>query len=495
MEKDLQSLGKVLKNTRMVDSKSLEVHDAFKESLREQLFKKYIDDQRKGGIARGTFGSFFQKWRILLYIFFIVVFLGLIGTGAYLLTKQSPEQTPTPVVTQKEVLIASNVVLVDGDVEYKKSDDDRWVEVKKGDTLKQGDSIRTGNGSRVVLELDNGNAVRLDSSSEVLLLSMDPDAVVIEQMRGESYNRVSSSKEHTHTVKAQDVEVEALGTAYIVESKPKKQKVSVFVYESKVKVRINGDEKSVKELKKAVIEVKEKKLTILEMSQQEYKRQFASWNMNQDKKMGYETHEKVSPVVAISSPTSGIQTEASEIAVTGTVTDESALKKIILNGTIYTSKDEYQKGFNPVDGTFDVTVPLEVGENVISVEAYDIYWNVSDVVSVTVTRTIPEPVVPPPSSEISVSAQALGNLKVKITITTTTDAQNGFKIAWSQTNSIPKYPDDSWTYTGGKYGPGTYSFEVSIKESGTYYLGASIWEGVGGESGLIYGSTGQIQVT
>jgi len=126
-----------------------------------------------------------------------------------------------------------------------------------------------------------------------------------------------------------------------------------------------------------------------------------------------------------------------------------------------------------------------------------VFWNKGEDVTLTVTQIVPEPdtiLVPQPTSSLTVSAEVIEDTKVRVTISMTVDAPQGFKIAWSETNPSPKYPGDSFMHTGGNYTAGSYEYEVDVKKPGTYYLGVSVWEGVGGEPGNLYVSLGPIVV-
>lgn len=472
MQNELEKLEQLIKEAKSVDSKALVVDQEFKESLREELYQNYLNQAVKGGSIMAKIKAIFSNKKLLLLSAGIFMIAVITGSGIYMFTRKTEEGSG-----QKEVLLAANLAVADGDVEVKKAGEDRWMEAKQGDVLNQGDSLKTGEESRAVLELDNGDAVRLNASSEIDLESMNPQAIVMEQVSGESYNRVASSDENTYTIKAQGIEAQALGTAYTFSSNEAEKQVAVYVYESKVK--LNLEDTKIDELSKAIINTEENKVEISEMSEEEYGHEFVSWNREKDKELGLQCHEADGPTVEISEPADGVTTEAESVAVKGTVTaisENYPLRKIKVNGDIYTSKDENGKGFDLADGTFDVDVALNEGENVITVVAYDIYWNSSDEVTVTITRTVPEPPAPENYFYISsISSPSSGKIRVKW-VMTGFSAPHGFKVIKAD-HVNPVYPGDSYKYLSNA---DVREYTWTGLSSGTYHVRVCIYNGSGG---------------
>lgn len=466
MERNIEKLENLLKETRIADSKTLEVDQEFKNTLREKLYTHYLNNESKGGLLMKILKSLsFNPKVALLGVALVAVIAGVVLVTT---SRKGSEE--------KEVLLAANLAVADGEVEIKKTSEDRWMNAALGDTLNEGDSIRTAAESRAVLELDNGDAVRLDASSEVKLESMDPGAVVMEQVSGETYCRVAKSEENTFTVKGDGVEAQALGTAYTFKQNKEEKQVVVSVYDSKVKVKTSSETLDVDELSKAVVNTSENKVEVSEMNEEEYKSEFAQWNKGKDKEGGFTCHEENGPVVTITSPAdqAEVGSDAASIVVTGTVTDsESVLKKIIVNGTIYMSKDENGKGFDPSDGTFDVDVALNEGANEIKVKAYDIYWNASEEVTIIVTRKA----APEPTQSFYVSSAtspASGKILVKW-VMSGYSAPNGFKVVAS-TDRVPVYPGDKFTYESNGSKREAYITGLS---AGTYKVRVCIYNGSG----------------
>ena len=128
------------------------------------------------------------------------------------------------------------VTVIDGTVTYQKSNDvqtapnagDRpWHDVTAATELKEGDQVRTGNGSRAVLTLDDGSAIRLDANSIVRLTSLIADDVVITHLSGTIYSRVVTS-DRKYSVVVADTTYQALGTAFTTVKKAGENGVQVY---------------------------------------------------------------------------------------------------------------------------------------------------------------------------------------------------------------------------------------------------------------------------
>jgi len=356
----------------------------------------------------------------------------------------------------------------------KTANDYRWSEAVHGDELTEGDSIKTGESSRAVLIIDNGDIIRLNSSTQVQLADMSPENVIFEQVYGETYSRVMKSEQNTYTVSTKGVETLALGTAFSVNSDSVNPTVSVFVFESSVQLNTSSSDK-VDELHKAVIDTESKKAEITEISEEEYSTEFNTWNFDQDSEEGYDK-DTTAPTITITEPANGYETTASSVTLKGSVSDESGLKKIIVNGTIYNTKDDGGKGFDPIDGTFDIDITLAEGTNTIVVKAYDIYWNSSES-SVTVTKktTTPPPTQPTNTFYISnISSPGAGKIYVKWYMSGYT-ASSGFKVAYS-TSQNPTYPGSSAQYVSNSLARET---TISGLSAGTYYVRVCIYNGSG----------------
>lgn len=488
MRNETQNLENLISSAKTVDSKSFEVDSQYKELLREELVKYYLSNSKKGGSTMDKMKAVILSPKFLMVAFGVFLTVGLASAaGVYFLSNEGIDSTQTT----EEVLLAANLSVADGDVLIMKSEDDRWMEGLQGDVLAEGDSIKTGKESRAVLTLDNGDAVRLNASSEVKLNSMDPKAVVVEQVYGESYNRVATSEENTFTIVGQGVEAQALGTAYLFKSDPVKKKVSVHVYESQVKLTVGEKEQTVKTLKKAEIDAEKKKIEVGNMKEDDLNTNFAKWNSNQDGEDGYDSWENTGPKVTISSPKDGYSTKESSVTVKGTAEDSDGLKKIIVNGNKYFSMED-GNGFDPSTGKYSVKIDLSFGKNTIKVQGWDVYWNSGKTVSVSVEREGEEPSSgggETSSFYISaISSPKNGKIQVNWVVSNGYDYSKGFKVCVSKTNVSPSYPTDNCDLKSAE----TREALKYVSSGGTYYVRVGIYNGDGGVTS--YTSTRTVNV-
>jgi hypothetical protein len=476
MQEDFTKIEQLLKKSRSVNSKNFAVKKEFRENLRTELVRQYVESEKKELSLLEKIKLISLTWKIKYLYLFMIVFFGILVSGVTYLLFYNKQET-----IQQNVLLAANLATADGIVTVKRNGSGEWIEALQGDILNEGDSLKSGTDSRAVLILDNGDAIRLNADSEIVLASFDPEQVVIEQVQGESYSRVTRSDTNTYTVIGQGVEAQALGTAYSFVNDVVNKKVNVYVYESKVTVTYGEDMKEIDELGKLIVDTEGNKIDAVEMSEEEYKASFALWSRDEDKKLGIPTNEQNPPVVTVTSPSNGAKTQEGTIAVQGKVTDDSKLRKIIVNGAIYITKDDGGKGFNPSDGTFDVDVALNEGENVVTIVAYDWYWNASTEATVSVTYEAPSTPTPTPKPTqlfyiSSISSPADGGEFTVKWVLSNLDASHGFKIVKAD-HVNPVYPGDDNVYLDNQ---GARSYTWTGVNGGTYHVRVCIYNGNGG---------------
>lgn len=187
--------------------------------------------------------------------------------------------------------LGAELTLVDGDVELY-GDSGRWTDALEGDAIEVGTKIRTEEG-KAVIAFDEGSVLRLDANTEVEVLEISRDTIVVENLNGRVYSRVDATAGLTWTVRAMGTDVTALGTAYAVTCDKEHKKVAVDVLESKVKLKIDKEdgnvEKTVSEgqyvavdLNKPVLEA----IAEVELNKEAAKVDpFLGWNMSEDDKL------------------------------------------------------------------------------------------------------------------------------------------------------------------------------------------------------------------
>ncbi len=457
---EFEQIENILSKSKLVNPNTLLVDEEFKNRLRNDLYTNYINNKLKGG-------SIMKRFTFALTGMLVV----LLSIGfTYLITRQ-----PVNTTEKKETLLSADLAFIEGQVEIKRNNSTSWEAAVAGTTLKQGDTIKTVENAKAIVNIDNGSAVRLSAATEIKLENMNPETIVVAQAYGQTYNRVEKSDTSTFTVIGQEVEAKALGTAYEFNSDQNNGVVTVSTFESKVQVKAITQEKEVNELNKAVISKTSNTFEVKEMAEEEYKSNFAEWNKSKDIESGFEVNEKNAPVVTLTAPASGTSTEASKITITGNVTDDSQLRKIIINGKIYTSMDASGKGFNPADGSFNIDVTLKEGDNTIEVKAYDIYWNASAPAKTTVTMKTNKPVTETESFYISkIYSPAPGKIYVKWVVNGI-ETPGGFKVV-RDTSANPVYPGDDYQYLSKE---STREVTWTGVSAGTYYVRVCVYNGAG----------------
>lgn len=462
----------VLTKSRLVNAQTVKVDEQFKADLKEKLYQTHVnnlsgnkdmDKDSKVGSASKSSSALGNLKKGLLWL----GGLSLLSLAVYFVGSNFYSDNTTIAPAELKAV----VTYVDGKVEIKTEETD-WALASESDVIEQGDSVRTAVDAKAILQLDNGSVVRVNGDSEIALTSMDPHKVVITQVSGESYHRVVASENSTHTVISDDVSAKALGTAYSV--KKSGENVIVSVYESKVLVAQGENSQEVDALKKASATPEEIKVTSL--TEEEYKNEFTQWNQEADKEEGFISNDTTAPTLTISSPKNGSTTENAFVNVTGTVSDEGALKKIKVNGTIYAEMDSDGFGFNPETGAFKVKVTLSEGKNEIKVVAYDIYWN-SKSAAVTVTREVEEEETTPVVTKSFYISSLTSPADEKVSINwymSGYSAPYGFKVVWS-TGANPVYPGSNYKYYSSS---STRSASFSVNP-GTYYFRVCIYNGNG----------------
>jgi len=467
MQDNFKEIQKLLKSSRSVDSRKLEIDIDFKESLRENLYRFYLDKTSKGFSIFTKLSMLNINKKVVFITFSVAVFC--VSLIAYMLNfPMSKSGVFSPSVTFANARLSD----CEGNVEMKRSGSDEWVEATVGEKLNEGDILQTSDNSRAIVSLMDSDDIRLNSRSSIEIVSLNKEDIVIEQLAGESYNRIIENGESPYTIKSQGVNARAVGTAYIFSTNESERTVSVYVFESKVELEFNDKNEDLAELHKAIINTEDEDIEIGEIEEDEYKSDFALWNKEKDKDMGISCHDEYSPTIEITSPENGSITDDESIEVTGIVKKSESgynLRKIKINDQIYTEMTD-GKGFDTESGEFKVYVDLVEGANNITIKAYDIYWNESEEVTLTITRNISNPVSK--YFYISDISSNDGNIYVKW-VMTGFEAPDGFKIVKAE-HTNPVYPGDDFQYLSDG---GVREYNWTGVTAGTYYIRVCIYNG------------------
>lgn len=182
-------------------------------------------------------------------------------------------------VEQPKLGVAISVA--DGTVEFS-LDDGAWQPLTNESQLSEGTTVRTGEGSRTVLALDDGSAVRLDALSSIKLASLAADNIRIDHLSGSVYSRVVPS-ERTYTVNVDDTSYQALGTAFVTIKTESENGVQVM----QSSVKASGTESTIGEGKQYYktsgnpgLEGKVTDIDLGSLAGNE----FITWNLSEDEK-------------------------------------------------------------------------------------------------------------------------------------------------------------------------------------------------------------------
>lgn len=315
------------------------------------------------------------------YLIIALVAVGLVTAGlAY--TRQ-PEGSKT---------MGAELAHTEGTVEYRLSDSDAWQAAAVDLPVKQGMTVRAGSDGRAIINLDDGSAVRLNSSSSVKLSQLTFQRVLVENKGGQVYTRVTKSDSRIFEVQTSKSTYRSMGTAYRTIDTPEKE--GVEVYHSKVNI-IGATQDGV------IVEQGERYYQVFKDAPDQASKvaeidraaiaedDFIAWNSEEDRKE-FESElgvlfDLTPPALEVSSPANGSATTADKVDVKGTT---EAGAKILVDGQTATN----------TAGSFSLSVELNLGPNAIKVEAEDGAGN-KTVKTVTVTRTAaPASPTPPPAA-------------------------------------------------------------------------------------------------
>ncbi|MFA5052095.1 MAG: FecR domain-containing protein [Patescibacteria group bacterium] len=391
-----------------------------------------------------------KKNVLLMFTVAIVIFGG--GFFLYNSLVDSPsgsDEKKTDITQEDVVALAATLAYQQGDVQVKVNDSD-WQAVETDTVFHVGDSIKTGTDSKAIIELENGDVVRLGYDTEIFLTSMNQDAVTVTQIAGASYNRVAKNQDRVYEVKTGTASVEALGTAFDVLMGP--SAIDVNVVESTVKVVTTQNEQAVTEGESATLDASGENVEVKNMDKNKLTNEWYTWNKEEDSKKTEQLgvlSEYAGPEITVTSPAEGASIAEGQVTVAGAVSDPDA--KLTLNG------DQMENNA----GTFSQAVTLASGKNMIAVTATDAAGH-KTIKEIKVFCQILASATP---LHLEAETQADG---VHLAWNATT---NGtflyYKVVRSVTNADLKYPDDGYI---AKLAKGTESFtDTDVSADGTYY--------------------------
>ncbi len=486
-----------LKNAKnfFVSSKAnVQADSEFKAQLKSQVFQNYLsitndsmEDQKK---------SFFGKKSLLGAMAFSLI--AVIAIGGYYFG-----YNPNTTKTAKDQKIGAAVAYFEGDLEIQNADGG-WNDATIETTLVEGNNLRVRGEGRAIINFDDGSSARLNSNSQIFLVRLDPEMMSVANIEGDVYVRVVKLDREFNVV-AGDVQYNSLGTAYNTVNK--KEIKGVEVYQSKVSVKVKGEEKvKVDEGKKYYFTNDKDKNNVEKVTSISKeiltKDEFIKWNKELDQKdfsnelgffkddvKGTETktetkvETKTEPAPAPTPQPAPTPAPTGSITITQIMAIDGAFKVFWSSANVDTSggfKVVYNTTGNPsypydnpnyvgAGSTYHAIGGLSSGTYYVRVCRYtgsgcDTY---SNEVSVSVTAA------PPATPISSITLSSTGGTAVAWNTNGGTASQ-GFKLVWSKnpdptyTNGVPydfagfyephkTTGDISW---GSNAGPGLYYVRV-----------------------------------
>jgi hypothetical protein len=420
----------------------------------------------------------FYKRKPVLIAAAVLLVLG-VGAALWLTVFSKPAAAPQQSAVQKQSLLGATATVVDGTAEAS-TNNTTWTVLKADTTLQQGTYIRTNETGRVVVTLDDGSAVRVNSNSTVRLASLATTSVVVHNLAGEVYTRVVKS-ERSFSVGVGDESYVALGTAYkTINTETVK---GVEVYESQVKAKTAKQDVPEGKRYYQVTPTAElsKKVADIPLDQLQ-KDDFLKWNLEHDKKatefkdkLGYlATLEKTPAPAPAPAPTPvPAPTPAAGISLSGKATSTGVSLSWKLTGVSAT------KGFKILKSkTTDPTYGKSDGTYVSDSAARSYNWTIKDGktyyfrictytgdactnYSNSVKLTTPYVAPTPPTGTLSLVHNG-GN---SFGWTLNGSAPYGHKLVWS-TSPGPTYPGSNAKF----YDKGSTTSATIDADSGSYYV-------------------------
>ena len=366
---ELYGLGKKLSQTRLVDSEALEVDTFFAETLKEKLYydwaqeRKSAAPQKKSAPLFRYIGAACFTAAIIALVAYFGYFANFKNDVAPAISQNQDNDNQAPFVADNSLTAAISFTL--GDVEIWEGD--RWMPVVPGLEIGNQRQIRTGEDAKAILQFEDGSAMRIDENTHVILESADQSEIILQQIIGKSYSRVNKSSVLAYTVRSNNTETTAMGTAFTIEVTPE-QNLKIKALESNVKISlIDPDthiEQEVREGEEALVQYAEASVlppVVNEIYPAELADEFIAWNRQQDiganQPLG-RLADLEPPSLAITNPRNGATIEAESIAIAG-ISEPGA--SIFVNNELAENKDGY----------FEQEFILADGDNIFEIKTVD----------------------------------------------------------------------------------------------------------------------------
>ena len=228
-----------------------------------------------------------KKHLIVLVVVCVLVLAG--AVAAYLLTMPNNAQPTTNTLANTNVNTNANrnaatLAYQQGNVQVMLGGNS-YTDVDTDTVLHQGDRVRTGAESKAIVELDNGDIIRMSADTEISLVKLSASQISIVQTSGSTYNRVAKGLDRTYAITSGTVLVEALGTAFDLSVTD--ESLDVLAFEDAVALTTSKEKKDVTEGNKANVKISDEATAIAPIDDAQLKNSWYAWNKSEDTKQNF----------------------------------------------------------------------------------------------------------------------------------------------------------------------------------------------------------------
>ncbi len=149
----------------------------------------------------------------LLLVLTLVVSLAAVFVAKDPLSKEPEASNSTSNTANSSPVLGVEVALIEGLAEYS-DNGETWQKLLTSTSLGEGKKLRTSSDGRLVLNIDDGSAVRLDKDTWVELVKLRSNEIRVTNLRGGVYARVVPLSSRSFLVASGADTYKALGTAF-----------------------------------------------------------------------------------------------------------------------------------------------------------------------------------------------------------------------------------------------------------------------------------------
>lgn len=425
--------------------------------------------------AWNWFNGLGRNTKLASILVLVLVFVGLLAVGLSTGSSQTDEFASEEVVEEQDDTpkMGLAVTLQQGTLQVK-DEEGNWADAPNQFQADEGDALRTvGAASRTVLTFDDGSALRLDANSEVEILSLSVERIVIRHLNGYTYSRVIPASDMTYIVETKDAQYEAEGTAFKTASSGDEQAVEVYqstVHETILnKKPTEGEKLTVKNRVDPSKDGQIEKLDIEAVKQD----QFMLWNKNLDEQddnfkdsLGF-LGDFEGPEITISSHSDGETVLVDSNASEGTIefsgnTERGAKLTVQSKSQANSSAIDVSVG---ADGNFTtpvLTAPL--GNSVFEFMSTDRSGNKT---TFNIRINFQRKSAPISSAPSGLSILTLTQNSNEVSVTwSSTNSKDGYKLVWSE-SANPTYENNDGSVLSSK---NSQTIKKNKFESGKTYI-------------------------